>query len=191
MPPKQATAGTDSTQIHLVNKTGAVVQDGPARAVLRTIGAALSVRDDQSRDRLLTAVRRAIDTNTPSVLMLGSSEVERHVVMVRPSGRDSLAVVASAPMDQGLLLLNADQLHQLFDLSRSEAEIAIGILRGSSLVEIAEQRRVQHETVRGQVKSLLHKVGVANQKQLVARLVVLAAALSNVMSLAFATTDNS
>jgi DNA-binding CsgD family transcriptional regulator len=191
MSPKPPTAGTESAQIHLVNKTGAVVQESHARSVLRTIGAALGVRDDHGRDRLLSAVRRAIDTNTPSVLLLGSGEVERHVVMVRPSGHDSLAVVASAPMDQGLLLLNADQLHQLFDLSRSEAEIAIGILRGSSLVEIAEQRRVQHETVRGQVKSLLHKVGVANQKQLVARLVVLAAALSNVMSLAFATTDNS
>jgi DNA-binding CsgD family transcriptional regulator len=171
-----------SARVHLVTRAGALVGESAGRALLRTIGAELHVHDNGTRDRLLAAVRGAIDDRAAQVLLVGGLDTGRRLVLVRPASRYGLAAVVVAPMDPSLMLLDTKQLRQLFGLSNSEAEIAIGILRGSSLVEIAEDRRVQHETVRGQVKTLLRKMGVANQKQLVADLVLLAATLANLTS---------
>ena len=184
MSPSSTPIGPEApgAQLYLVNTTGAVVGESGVRAVLKTIGATLRVRDDLTRNRLLSAVRAAIDGGASSVLLVGA-DLDRQLVLVRPASEGGCAVVASTPIDSGVMLLDPQQLRQLYNLSKSEADIAIGILRGASLVEIAEDRHVQHETVRGQVKTLLHKVGVANQKQLVARLVQVAAAMASVMSL--------
>ena len=51
------------------------------------------------------------------------------------------------------------------------------LAQGSTLADVATHRAVQQETVRGQVKTLLRKIGVANQKQLASVLAQVGAAL--------------
>ena len=85
------------------------------------------------------------------------------------------------PLNGGAMQLDWRRLQEVFDLSRSEADVALALLCGASLVEIARRRGVQHETVRGQVKTLLRKVGVSSQKQLTATLTQVDALLDGAM----------
>jgi DNA-binding CsgD family transcriptional regulator len=72
--------------------------------------------------------------------------------------------------------LDTGALVELFALSPAEAEIAVMLAQGSTLGLVAERRLVQQETVRGQVKVILRKIGVANQKQLASLLTQVAVA---------------
>jgi DNA-binding CsgD family transcriptional regulator len=75
--------------------------------------------------------------------------------------------------------LDTAALVDLFALSPAEADIAVMLAQGSTLGEVAERRLVQQETVRGQVKVILRKIGVANQKQLAGLLTQVAMALQD------------
>jgi DNA-binding CsgD family transcriptional regulator len=61
-------------------------------------------------------------------------------------------------------------LKQLFQLSKSEAEVARRLMCGESLQEIAEASHVTVETVRTQLKSVFSKTGTNRQVELVALL---------------------
>jgi DNA-binding NarL/FixJ family response regulator len=77
-----------------------------------------------------------------------------------------LAVVAVTDLDAPAGNISVDLLRDIFELTRAEAEIAASLFCKSDLSDIARERGVQLETVRGQVKAILHKVGTASQKQL-------------------------
>lgn len=61
-----------------------------------------------------------------------------------------------------------DALSILYDLSPSEADIAVRMNQGLSLMQIANIRRVSVQTVRSQIKTLYQKTGTSRQADLVA-----------------------
>lgn len=67
------------------------------------------------------------------------------------------------PPQQHLLL-------ELFGLTPAEARIAYALASGTPTTAISSTLRVSHETVRSHVKSILRKLGVARQADLVALL---------------------
>ncbi|MEH6706433.1 MAG: LuxR C-terminal-related transcriptional regulator [Alloalcanivorax venustensis] len=60
-----------------------------------------------------------------------------------------------------------DDLASLFDFTRAEAGIAIALVNGLSLQEIAARNQVGKETVRSQLKSIFCKLGVSKQQDVV------------------------
>ena len=89
-------------------------------------------------------------------------------------------IVSSGPMDErraAIWILNTepqlpdeDLLAALFRLSRAEARLAIGLLKGLSAAECAVQAGVGVATIRSQLHSIFSKTGVRRQAQLVALL---------------------
>lgn len=71
----------------------------------------------------------------------------------------------------------APRLGQLFGLSKAEAPVAVGIVEGRRLNEIAEACAVRMPTVRTQLRAVLKKVGAARQADLVRIVLALPATL--------------
>lgn len=88
------------------------------------------------------------------------------LISLRPAREPGFAVLSLTDLDEPLGNLRPDDLIELFKITRAEAEIAVAIYCGMANSTIASVRGAQPETVRGQIKTLLHKMGVANQKQL-------------------------
>ena len=63
--------------------------------------------------------------------------------------------------------MSADDLARAYALSKAEAEIALGLADGLTLLEISAARGVTRLTVRSQLKSIFHKTGARSQTQLV------------------------
>ncbi|MGA0599181.1 helix-turn-helix transcriptional regulator [Caulobacter sp. KR2-114] len=152
----------------------------PLRPRVSGVADLLCIKGDSARGKLSRAIQRAIDENTRSVIMVGEEFEPRRMVTVRGAREDGRAVVTCVELDAGVSQLQVGDVVELFSLSPAEAEIAILLTRGSSLADVAQHRGVQQETVRGQVKALLRKVGVANQKQLAAVMAQVGAALLDV-----------
>jgi len=64
-------------------------------------------------------------------------------------------------------------LHALFGLTAAEARLASLLAEGNSLVEIADEIRVTHGTLRSQLKSVFQKTDTSRQAQLVRLLLLL------------------
>ena len=89
-------------------------------------------------------------------------------------------IAGSGPVDErraAIWVLNTEPmlpdeelLAALFRLSRAEARLAIGLLKGLSATECAAQSGVGVATIRSQLHSMFSKTGVRRQAQLVALL---------------------
>lgn len=62
------------------------------------------------------------------------------------------------------------KLRQTYGLTQAEANVAIAILQGKNVEEIATERSVQANTVRTHLKQVFSKIGVRRQSELVWRL---------------------
>lgn len=177
-----------TTAYYFVETSGAVAMEfdsddspinmGRQRAL--PITELLGVKAEPCRAKLARAIERAVAEHTRSVLMVGDAFDTRRMITVRPAREADRAVVTCVELDAGVSALQVGDVIELFSVSPAEAEIAIHLTRGASLADVAERRGVQLETVRGQVKTLLRKVGVANQKQLAAIMAQVGAALLDV-----------
>lgn len=128
---------------------------------------ALEIRDSQTLARLRSALIAAgRDRRTTSLRWREGSDGLGNLITVRPAHDPGLAVVSVINLDAPLAILEPEALADIFEFTKAEAEIAIGMFLGSDLSEIARDRGVKLTTVRGQVKGILAKVGVASQKQL-------------------------
>ena len=78
-------------------------------------------------------------------------------------------ITAPEPPDTALI-------QGLFDLTPAEARVAVGIVAGMTIKEMAACHAVGMETVRSQMKSVLSKIGVRRQSEAATRLTVLAQA---------------
>jgi DNA-binding CsgD family transcriptional regulator len=67
----------------------------------------------------------------------------------------------------------AETLRTLFRLTGAEVKLAAALLEGKSLTEAANLNQVGRETVRSQLKSILHKTGTRRQSALIGLLVKL------------------
>ncbi|HTM60289.1 MAG TPA: hypothetical protein VL199_07995 [Burkholderiales bacterium] len=127
------------------------------------------------REQLMEAVERACATEqrTSAVCVPepGTSPDLWPRMVVAP-------VVATGPMNErraAIWILNTEPqlpdeelLAALFRLSRAEARLAVGLLKGLSAAECAAQSGVGVATIRSQLHSIFSKTGVRRQAQLVA-----------------------
>jgi DNA-binding CsgD family transcriptional regulator len=67
-----------------------------------------------------------------------------------------------------------DMLMQAFDLTRAEADVAIGIASGRTLAEIATDRDIKIGTVRAHLKAVFAKTHTRSQAELTGALTRLA-----------------
>ena len=151
------------------------ISDGVTRTPL-TVERAFGLRDPALISRLRVAISTAITEGRAQVVMLRRSGPGA-LLVVRPGATRDTAVVSLEPLDADASQLDPKVLVELFGLSPSEAEIAAALAGDRSIGEIARARTVGVETVRGQVKSLLRKMELNSQKQLVRVLTRVADAL--------------
>jgi DNA-binding CsgD family transcriptional regulator len=131
------------------------------------LAALLGVSDVETIRRLNDAVLRAVRSrSTSSVRWRTSDDIIGKIISVRPAHEKGLAVIAVTDLDAPSGTISIALLMDIFELTRAEAEIAASLFCKSDLADIARERGVQLETVRGQVKAILHKGGTASQKQL-------------------------
>lgn len=76
----------------------------------------------------------------------------------------------SIPLD-----LSHDMLWRVFGLSAKEAELAVSLLAGDSIGDLAVRRQISKETLRNQLSAVLRKTETGRQQDLVALLTRLAA----------------
>jgi DNA-binding CsgD family transcriptional regulator len=173
-----------SRSLFFVDTKGSLGPEGLGRSSMvrtesRQICHVLGLRDDVARKKLMTAIQTATLGRARAVLMVGAEPQERRMISVRPAREPGWAVVTCTDMAGAIEALDTGALVDLFALSPAEADIAVMLAQGSTLGEVAERRLVQQETVRGQVKVILRKIGVANQKQLAGLLTQVAMALQD------------
>ena len=99
-----------------------------------------------------------------------------NLLAVYPAREPGIALVSVTELDKPLGEIDPALLVETFDVTRAEAEIAVALYSGLDLSEVALLRGVASATVRGQVKALLHKAGVASQRHLMLVLSRVAAA---------------
>lgn len=142
------------------------------------ISTRFGIEDSKTKRDLAAALSAALDDGRPRVILWREWHAgPGYLIQVRPARETGAAVVVLNSLDAPIWRLDLSLLMDLFELTGAEAEIAAALFRNSGLGEIAAARGVQRETVRGQVKMILRKTGVASQKQLMVLLSKIALAL--------------
>jgi DNA-binding CsgD family transcriptional regulator len=150
----------------------------PARPLGR-IERLLGAHTVAARQRLGEQIRDASRDERRGLTLLRDGAGTGQLVTVRPGHAPGHATVLVEALETVTTRLDSALLVELFGLAPAEAEIALGLTNDQSIFEIAAVRRVQPETVRGQVKSLLRKMCLSSQKQLVRMLTRLDMALEH------------
>ncbi|MGH7736218.1 MAG: helix-turn-helix transcriptional regulator [Gemmatimonadales bacterium] len=151
----------------------AIVSVAPAR-----IERALGIRDPDVLRRLGEAISAAILVGRPSALVWRKRWDAASLLIVRPAREAGAAIVRHEALTAEASRPNCASLVDLFGLSPSEAEIAAALAGDATVAEIASGRGVRIDTVRGQIKTLLRKMELTSQKQLVRVLTRVAIALA-------------
>jgi len=160
--------GPDGALLHAADP--AALGPGP----LRLSGGRLSALPTDE-PALRAALREAVSFGRDRVLLLGRDSEAPAVVDVlpaltgqaRPFRPHALVLLRGRSADAGE---RAPILKQLYGLTSAEASVALAVTEGTPLGEIAARRGVAASTVRAQVKTILAKVGVGRQVELVHRL---------------------
>lgn len=80
---------------------------------------------------------------------------------------DTFDVVVRISDPGSITDISLAQLEDIFALSAAEAEVAVCLVNGLKLSDIAEYKGVSTETVRTQVKNIFHKLGVSKQQEVI------------------------
>ncbi len=140
-----------------------------------TLPDALGIESQATLDSVLHAINRAARANEGSVLSLGKSgEPTAEVLRVRPAREDGYAVVSVERIDSQPQPLDYKLLMDLFELTQTEAQVAVALMLNEDLRAISVERHSSLETVRMHVKRILRKTGMPSQKRLTALLATLA-----------------
>lgn len=141
--------------------------------------ASLGICDAATRRRLKAAVETAATQRRASTIRCREEgEPFGRLFTVHPAAAPGHVIITVTDLDQPAGELDPAVLTDVLGITWTEAEIAAALFRGMSLADIAQQRDVQLETVRGQVKSILQKSAQPNQKQLLLLLARIAIAVS-------------
>lgn len=156
---------------------------------------ALHVVDPQSEETLATAIRNiSIDAKSKKVgLVLEQSERQsrKFLTLIKvgsklaphgtksahcfDAGFDRIAVIASNGAEK--LTLSHEVLWRTFALTSRECEVALSLLNGASISEMAAHWKVSKQTLRNQLSSIMRKTGTNRQAQLLTLLTQLALSL--------------
>lgn len=125
---------------------------------LRNLKAALASLASQQPSRLIAVARISMDDGSGD-LVLALSRAER------PDGAPPLGLLTVADLAWSLRI--GEVLSRAFGLTETECDIARALVSGETAREIAQTRGRSLETVRSQVKSVLRKVDVHSQSELI------------------------
>ncbi|MBX3595639.1 MAG: hypothetical protein KF783_14275 [Sphingomonas sp.] len=100
-----------------------------------------------------------------AALVLGVVMGARHAQSLMREARRADHVSRAA---RGAMSALIEDQFRAWDLSRAEAEVALFILKGCSIAEIAQMRAAAEGTVRSQLSQVYEKAGVRNQAALLA-----------------------
>lgn len=145
-----------------------VGSDGPGR--FRLAGQT----SDRLFDEALQRLSGGHDLRVASFAVQGDESHQRavvHLIPIRREARDiftGAAALLVVNVAGGVELPPVDVLQMLLDLTPAEALIARSVARGATLREIADASDRSYETVRTQLKSILVKSGLRDQRDLVA-----------------------
>jgi DNA-binding CsgD family transcriptional regulator len=164
----------------VTDNTGLVIETNRAAEAIVQLGDGLLIRESR------LCARRAFETARVAKLIAGAAEENSRVaggrmVIARSDGLPPyvLAVMPlrAEPVDDRLAMIiivdparyvpSEKDVADLFGLSPAEARVAAALMRGKSLADIAAASGVQITTVRTQLRSILRKVGVKRQFDLV------------------------
>ena len=168
-------------ELIVTDNTGLVIETNRAADAIVQFGDGLLVREGR------LCARRVFETARVAKLIAGATEEQTRVgggrmVIGRGDGLPPyvLAVMPlqTGPVDDRRLamiiiidparyVLSERDLADLFGLSPAEARVAAALMTGKSLADIAAASGVQITTVRTQLRSILRKVGVKRQFDLV------------------------
>jgi len=202
---RAATAGLDNLMMGLVlfDQLGNVVYSNPLAESILAEHPAITLTNDriipQDREdavRLHRLINSCLGTS-PVDQVRGGVMGLRHddrkhplALMVRPLATSELANIIDGELIYAAMYINdperplpidAETIATLYQLSRTEAGIAISLVNGLSVEEIAKQQHRSIHTVRSHLKSVYHKTHTNNQAGLV-RLILSGGATLSVSS---------
>lgn len=142
-----------------------------------------ATRDDEAKalDEAVARAARSLERRgapaTSTVVIRGDSDADAPIVLdVMPLPLAALElsscarVVIVARGSRGADARKAALLQGVYGFTSAEIDVALQLARGQSTEAIAQERKVAVGTVRAQIKSMLAKLGVNRQIELVARL---------------------
>ena len=142
-----------------------------------------AVRDDEHKalnEAIQRAARGPLHPGVPAVstVVVRSTDEGKTPIVLDVMSLPSVAlefssaprVVVVARGSRGGDTRRAALLQGVYGFTSAETDIALLLARGQSTEAIAQQRKVTAGTVRAQIKSMLAKLGVSRQVELVARL---------------------
>jgi hypothetical protein len=144
----------------------------------RAISQALEIVEPKAAALLLQAIRSALATGEISALILQASGQRRVLVSVRQAREMGYAVVTATVLKALDAALDPAQVAALFGLPAALAQTAAALAAGATVAAIAEARGATYEIIRGEVKALVRRAGVANKRELNAVLNQVAAVLA-------------
>jgi DNA-binding CsgD family transcriptional regulator/PAS domain-containing protein len=171
------------TAIVLLDSKGKVVMFNNAaktlleqRRGLLLNNSSLEAREPQENSSLRILVAQVLSPERTPVSRRGGA-----LRVSRPDRRPLHVQIApsfsTASSNAGIIVFIADPdresdlpdrlLKELFQLTSAECRVAIGLLDGKSLAEIADDIQVGKETLRSQLKSVFQKTGTRRQAELV------------------------
>lgn len=132
-----------------------------SRHVIRPADGKVKQRIDELVDSVMTG-------QTPSVLLHPLGDRARMVADGYPAGTaDDIACGFIMIRELQLAPWSDEDLTEAFDLTRRQAEVALGLLHGMSLDEIARKLGIRMTTARYYLKGVYSKVGVSGRSQLI------------------------
>lgn len=165
----------------ITDNTGLIIEMNRAAETIVRVGDSVLIREGRLR------ARRVFETTKVAKLIAGATEEKSWVaagrtLIARGDGSPPYVLVVvplhSVPVDDQRFAMiivvdparyapSEKDLADLFGLSPAEARVAAALMTGKSLTDIAATSAVQITTVRTQLRSILRKVGVKRQFDLV------------------------
>ena len=133
----------------------------------------LVVEDGGAAQELRAAVASTIDHGRAgrSVFLCRRRSTRRaYRIVVLPGGadpRDGALLILEDPERGAVAACLGERLRHAYGATRAEAMLAEGLMRGLTLEEIAEQRKVGRETIRTQLRSLFQRTETRRQSELI------------------------
>jgi DNA-binding CsgD family transcriptional regulator len=137
----------------------------------------IAAENPTENGRLREIIAKAISTGmsksleSGGAMLISRADLRSLQVLAAPFVSNNLGpkgavaiVFISDPEQKPTLRSNA--LRELYGLTQAETRLALSLLDGRSLIKTADSIGVAHETVRSQVKSVLHKTGTRRQGEL-------------------------
>ncbi|MBL8553298.1 MAG: hypothetical protein JNL41_03395 [Phenylobacterium sp.] len=143
-----------------LNRSGGLSATEPSNALRlrKALDAVLSLADAVIRPVILQ------DADGPIV-----AEIARLPRGLHDTGQGAAAILILARQTRSASQV-MELLREAYGLTTAEAEVAVALLAGRAMEEIASLRRVRVQTLRNQLKSIFARLGVSSQAQLVAKL---------------------